>query len=67
MREVWAARRVYTHCDGIVDDAYLASVPHSTLRTGQRLRVSEHYSRASIANAELLCRILHVGEGPTPP
>lgn len=54
----WAARHVFTHCDGIVDTKYLASVPGSTLRVGQRLQITEAEARAAIAHATRLCEVL---------
>jgi hypothetical protein len=59
--EAWAARHVFTHCDGMVDSKYLAAVPGTGLREGQRLRVSERFSREVLAAAERLCRTI-VGE-----
>lgn len=61
--EAWAARHVFTHCDGIVDEKYRASVPATSLRVGQRLRVSETLARSTITSAERLCRAL-AGESP---
>lgn len=54
----WAARHVFTHGDGIVDTKYLAAVPDSQLRQGQRLRVTEELARSTISAAEHLCRAL---------
>jgi hypothetical protein len=47
----WAAR----HDDGIVDHKYLASVPSSSLREGQRLRVDDHFARRALDIAKRLC------------
>lgn len=54
--EAWAARHVFTHCDGIIDAKYLAAMPTSPLKVGQRLRITENYSRRVLAMAERLCR-----------
>lgn len=54
--EAWAARHVFTHCDGIVDTKYLQAVPSSGLRPGQRLRATESLARAAIRNAGALCQ-----------
>lgn len=56
--EAWGARHVFTHCDGIVDAKYLAAVPASPLQVGQRLRITENYSRRVLGMAERLCRVL---------
>jgi hypothetical protein len=54
----WATRHVFTHCDGVVDSKYLAAVPASTARVGQRLQISEDDARAAIGDAESLCRAI---------
>lgn len=54
----WAARHVFTHCDGMVDARYCTTVPHTSLKVGQRLRITETDCRSAIANAEVLCRAL---------
>lgn len=56
--ETWAARHVFTHCDGIVDDKYLRAVPSSPLRTGQRLQITADESYRALTDAERLCREL---------
>jgi len=38
----------------IVDDKYLAKVPGSPFRLGQRLNVSEQYCRQAIADTDTL-------------
>lgn len=58
--EAWAARHVFTHCDGIVDTKYLAAVPGSGLRPGQRLRATEELARTAIRNADTLCRAIGI-------
>ena len=63
LAEAWAARHVFTHCDGIVDAKYLQTVPASGLRPGQRLRATEELARTAIRNAEALCRAIGVS-GP---
>jgi hypothetical protein len=62
--EAWAARHVFTHCDGIIDAKYLAAAPTSPFKVGQRLRITESYSRRVVAMAERLCRVL--GSDATP-
>lgn len=54
----WAARHVFTHCDGIIDAKYLAAVPTTPLKEGQRLRITESYTRRVLATTEQLCRVL---------
>ena len=50
--EAWAARHVFTHCDGIVDAKYRNAVPATSLRAGQRLRITEGYSRRALTLAD---------------
>jgi len=57
----WATRHVFTHCDGVVDGRYLATVPASTARIGQRLQISQDDARAAIDDAEGLCRAIVSG------
>ena len=64
LQESWAARHVFTHCDGIVDSKYLADVPNSPLRQGQRLIVTERMARKVIHDAEALCRSLSPQDPP---
>lgn len=59
--EAWAARHVFTHCDGIVDAKFRTAVPHAPLKAGQRLRISESRSRLVIARADALCRAIAAG------
>lgn len=54
----WAARHVFTHCDGIVDTKYLDATPGSSLRVGQRLQITESDARAAIGYAKRLCEVL---------
>lgn len=61
LTEAWAARHVFTHCDGIVDAKYLTAVPSSTLRAGQRLRIDEAFARSTIDHAERLARAITSG------
>lgn len=56
--EAWAARHVFTHCDGIVDDRYLAAAPTTVVKRGQRLQITEAYSRRILDVTERLCRVL---------
>jgi hypothetical protein len=62
LQRTWAARHVFTHCDGIVDDRYLASVPGSRLQVGQRLRVTEAEARAALHYVEQACRAIASSE-----
>jgi hypothetical protein len=55
---IWAARHVFTHCDGIVDAKYLTAAPGATLRAGQRLQITEAEARAAIAHTARLCEVL---------
>ena len=55
LQEVWAARHVFTHTDGVIDARYLARVPSSPATVGQRLTVSEAQVRQAIADARSLC------------
>ena len=55
---IWAARHVFTHCDGVIDAKYLAAVPGSTLRPGQRLQVTEAETRAAVETVEQLCNAI---------
>ncbi|KPC71769.1 hypothetical protein ABZ038_02275 [Streptomyces sp. NPDC006349] len=54
----WAARHVFTHNDGIVDDKYLVKVPNSPARTGQRLVPTEDMCRQAIEDTKALCETL---------
>lgn len=56
--EAWAARHVFTHCDGLVDARYVSAVPNTSLKIGQRLQVTEDYTRAIVTSAEALCRAI---------
>jgi hypothetical protein len=57
----WATRHVLTHCDGVVDGRYLASVPTSSARIGQRLQIRQDDASAAIADADGLCRAIVSG------
>lgn len=61
---VWAARHVFVHRDGIVDDRYLATVLGATTAVGQRLTLSESLVRAAIVDVRTLCDVL-VGQQPS--
>jgi hypothetical protein len=58
LTEVWAARHVFTHSDGVVDEKYLRKVPKSTVAVGERLTVSERICRQAIADVKRLCAAL---------
>ena len=58
LQSTWAGRHVLTHNDGIVDARYLAAAPTTTLRVGQRVRVSEASARQAIAAVTALCSAL---------
>lgn len=53
--EVWATRHLFTHNDGVVDDKYIAKVPNSSTRPGQRLTISETLCRQAITDTQELC------------
>lgn len=53
--QVWATRHLFTHNDGVIDGKYLAAVPTSGARLGQRLTVSEAYTRQAITDTQELC------------
>ncbi|MFZ4155593.1 hypothetical protein [Streptomyces pseudogriseolus] len=54
----WAARHVFIHNDGIVDDKYLAKVPNSSARAGRRLVLTEGTCRLAIEGTKALCEAL---------
>ncbi|MBT8225843.1 MAG: hypothetical protein KJO75_10145 [Dactylosporangium sp.] len=56
--EVWATRHVFTHNDGVVDTKYLAKVPASPVRPGQRLTISEALCRQAISDTVALCQAI---------
>ncbi|MFF1676197.1 hypothetical protein ACFVYG_09210 [Streptomyces sp. NPDC058256] len=58
LTETWAARHVFVHNDGVIDDKYLGKVPTSSARVGQRLVISEADCRRAIEDATTLCRTL---------
>jgi hypothetical protein len=58
LREVWAARHLFTQNDGIVDDKYLAKVPSSPFRCGKRLNLSERDCRQAIADTDTLRAVI---------
>ncbi|MDX3213972.1 hypothetical protein PV318_00135 [Streptomyces sp. ME02-6991-2B] len=58
LTETWAARHLFTHNDGVVDDRYLNRVPTSTARPGQRLVISDAICRQALQDARALCTAL---------
>lgn len=56
--ETWAARHVFTHNDGIVDQKYLTRVPGSSARIGQRLVLTDTTCRRALDDAKALCESL---------
>ncbi|MFF4730613.1 hypothetical protein ACFY3M_35875 [Streptomyces mirabilis] len=56
--ETWAARHVFTHNDGIVDEKYLTRVPGSSARIGQRLVLTDDVCRRALDDAKALCNAL---------
>ncbi|MEU0790355.1 hypothetical protein ABZ342_09810 [Amycolatopsis sp. NPDC005961] len=58
LQEAWATRHLFTHNDGLVDAKYLAKVPGSTAKTGQRLTITEAMCRQAITDTEALCRAI---------
>ena len=67
LQRFWAARHVFTHCDGVIDAKYLETVGDSPLRQGQRLTVNEAIARDVLRDGELLCRALNPGTDPAAP
>ncbi len=65
LQSTWAIRHVLTHNDGIVDEKYLAADPTTTLRLGQRVRVSEATARQTIDVVTELCSVLADAWEPT--
>ena len=53
--ELWAARHVFTHNDGIVDAKYLLRVPTGPVPLGQRLTTTDVQVRAAIDDTRTLC------------
>ncbi|MEH0441562.1 hypothetical protein QBA74_39815 [Streptomyces scabiei] len=58
LTETWATRHVFTHNDGVVDARYLARVPASTARVGQRLVVTGEMCRQALDDTTTLCEAL---------
>jgi hypothetical protein len=58
LQDVWAARHIFTHADGVVDQKYLDQVSRCTLRVGQRLRATEELARLAISNSTTLVHAL---------
>ncbi|MEU8007899.1 hypothetical protein AB0B66_42650 [Catellatospora sp. NPDC049111] len=56
--EFRAARHVFTHNDGLVDAKYLAKVPASMAKVGQRLTITEDVCRQAITDTDALCHAL---------
>ncbi|WP_217574792.1 hypothetical protein [Streptomyces sp. GbtcB7] len=56
--ETWAARHVFTHNDGILDEKYLTRVPGSSARIGQRLVLTDDVCRRALDDAKALCNAL---------
>lgn len=55
LESTWAARHLFSHQDGIIDDRYLAKVPSTRASVGQRLTLNEGLVREAIGAAEKLC------------
>jgi hypothetical protein len=64
LQEVWAARHVFTHTDGVVDARYLARVPFSQVALGQRLTISEAQVPQAIADTRDLCTAIDALTAP---
>jgi len=45
---------VFTHNDGVIDDKYASKVPGTAARIGQRVIVTDAFSRQAIADVEAL-------------
>lgn len=54
LQATWAARHIFTHTDGVVDQKYIDRVPGTTLKVGQRLRATEALARSAIEHAREL-------------
>lgn len=63
----WAARHLFTHCDGIIDEKYLRAVPQSPQKEGQRLVIAEHEVRATLDRARNLCKAIGNCSSPAVP
>jgi hypothetical protein len=59
-----AVRHILTHTGGIVDDRFLATVPTSTFRPGQRIHVSETGARNLLDAVQRLCLALDTALNP---
>lgn len=58
LSQTWAARHVFTHNDGLVDAKYVAKVPTSAARLGQRLVATEAMCRQALDDTTILCQAL---------
>lgn len=56
--ETWAARHIFTHNDGIVDEKYLTKVPSSSAQVGQRLVPTDAMCRQALDDTKSLCNAL---------
>ena len=54
LRIEFAERHVLTHCDGLIDQKFVDTVPQSTLTIGQRLVVSRAAAEAALGRLEAL-------------
>jgi hypothetical protein len=63
LQDAWAARHIFTHADGVVDQKYLDQASNSTLRVGQRLRATEGLARQALSNSTTLVDALSLA-GP---
>ena len=61
LKHAFARRHVLTHHGGIVDQKFLAQVPHSGLKLGQRLVVSRAEAATALDDLEGLVRALASG------
>ncbi|WP_405144344.1 hypothetical protein OG589_41575 [Sphaerisporangium sp. NBC_01403] len=56
--EVWTARHLFTHNDGIVDQRYLDKNPGAPVELGQRLTITDQLCRQALCDVEVLCHAI---------
>jgi ribosomal protein S27AE len=58
LEAAWAARHVFTHRDGIVDERYIAQVPNGVANLGQRLVLPDRGVQDAIDATTALCNAI---------
>jgi hypothetical protein len=58
LKLAFARRHLLTHCDGIVDERFLAQAPGSGLRLGQRLVIRRADAEAALDDLDAIVRAL---------